>query len=157
MNLLIAWNRTESRGRVVSTPASYSGGSGFKYRPLHRLSWLEFFVAVISPCRLQPLPSTSFKIHHSLVTPSFDTIVWVTQMRRSINYEQTIAWNAFVCHVGIDSCMSGISGTSYSGTRMVQWWWGVQASGAVSCSQQSRGQPKCVAIPQLRDAVLRSV
>jgi hypothetical protein len=29
---------TERRGCVVSTPASYSGGPGFKYRPGHRLS-----------------------------------------------------------------------------------------------------------------------
>jgi hypothetical protein len=35
---------TESRGRLFSTPASYSGGPGFKSRPGDRLSRLRFFV-----------------------------------------------------------------------------------------------------------------
>jgi hypothetical protein len=35
---------TERRSRVVSTPASYSGDTGFKFRPGDRLFWLRFFV-----------------------------------------------------------------------------------------------------------------
>jgi hypothetical protein len=31
-------NFIERRGRVVNTPASHSGGLGFKYRPGYRLS-----------------------------------------------------------------------------------------------------------------------
>jgi hypothetical protein len=34
--------RIERHGRVVSTPASYSGSPGFKSRPGYRLSWLFF-------------------------------------------------------------------------------------------------------------------
>jgi hypothetical protein len=39
---------------VFSTPALYSVGPGFKYRPRHRLSWLKFFVVFVSPCRRIP-------------------------------------------------------------------------------------------------------
>jgi hypothetical protein len=34
---------TEHCSRAVNTPASYSGGPGFKSRPGDRLSWLEVF------------------------------------------------------------------------------------------------------------------
>jgi hypothetical protein len=34
---------------VVNTPASYSGGSGFKSWPRDRLSWLRFLVVFLSP------------------------------------------------------------------------------------------------------------
>jgi hypothetical protein len=37
---LLTWS-TERRGPVVSTPASYSWGHGFKSRPGDRLSWLR--------------------------------------------------------------------------------------------------------------------
>jgi hypothetical protein len=40
---LILHHITERRGRVVSTPASYSGGPGLKSRPGDRLSWQEAF------------------------------------------------------------------------------------------------------------------
>jgi hypothetical protein len=42
---------TEPRGRVVNTPASYSGGPGFKSPSRDRLSWLSFIVGFISPSR----------------------------------------------------------------------------------------------------------
>jgi hypothetical protein len=45
---------TGRRGRVVSTPASYSGGPGFKSRPGDRLYWLRFFVVFLSPSRKMP-------------------------------------------------------------------------------------------------------
>jgi hypothetical protein len=45
---------TERRGRVVNTPASYSGDQGFRSRPGDRLSCLRFFVVSISPSRRMP-------------------------------------------------------------------------------------------------------
>jgi hypothetical protein len=45
---------TERRGRVVSTPASYSGDPGLKYRPGDRLILTEGFVVFLSPCRKIP-------------------------------------------------------------------------------------------------------
>jgi hypothetical protein len=37
-----ARNFTERRGRVVNTPDSYLGGTGFKSLPVDRLSWQRF-------------------------------------------------------------------------------------------------------------------
>jgi hypothetical protein len=58
---------TEHRGQVVSTPALYSRGNGFKSWDQDRLSWLRAFMVFLS-CqenagivpyiRPQPLPST---------------------------------------------------------------------------------------------------
>jgi hypothetical protein len=42
---------TERRGRVVKTPASYSGGSVLKYGPGDRLPWLRGFVIFLSLSR----------------------------------------------------------------------------------------------------------
>jgi hypothetical protein len=81
---------TESSGRVVNTPASYSGGPRFKSRPGDRLSWLRFFVVFSIPpgeCRestlkIRPrsLPTKSFQIHHySLVTLSSTLYGLVTE------------------------------------------------------------------------------
>jgi hypothetical protein len=63
-------NTTELRGRVVDTPASYSGGPEFKYWPGHRLSWLRFSW-FFCPCRRielnvrpWPLLSKSFPSFH---------------------------------------------------------------------------------------------
>jgi hypothetical protein len=39
---------TERRGRVVNTPVSYSRRPRFKYRHWDRLSWLRFFVVLLS-------------------------------------------------------------------------------------------------------------
>jgi hypothetical protein len=46
--------RTERRGPVVGTPASYSGGPAFKSRPGGRLSWLTFPVVFLIPLRQMP-------------------------------------------------------------------------------------------------------
>jgi hypothetical protein len=40
---------TKLLGRVVSIPASYSGGPGFKTRPRDRLSWQRGFKVFLSP------------------------------------------------------------------------------------------------------------
>jgi hypothetical protein len=42
---------TERHGRVVYTPASYSGGPGFKSRPRDRLSCPGFFMVFLGPSR----------------------------------------------------------------------------------------------------------
>jgi hypothetical protein len=61
----------------TNTPASYSGGPGHKYRPGDRISWV---FCGFSPgkcwdstfkCRSRARPSSSFPIHHLLITPSF--------------------------------------------------------------------------------------
>jgi hypothetical protein len=52
---------TERRGRVVSTPASYLGGPGFKSWPGDRLSWLRFFVVFLSRSRRMPPTLDFFK------------------------------------------------------------------------------------------------
>jgi hypothetical protein len=45
---------TERRGGKFNTPASYSGGPGFKSRPGDRLSCLRFFVVSLIPSRILP-------------------------------------------------------------------------------------------------------
>jgi hypothetical protein len=45
---------TEHRDLVVSTRSSDSGGPGFKSRPGDRLSWLRFFLVLLSPSRHIP-------------------------------------------------------------------------------------------------------
>jgi hypothetical protein len=42
---------TQRHGRVVSTPAFYSGGPGFTFRAWDRLSWPRFFVGFLRPSR----------------------------------------------------------------------------------------------------------
>jgi hypothetical protein len=67
---------------VVNTPASYSGGPGFKHRPGNRLSRLRYFVVfsgIPGKCRdlkigTRQLPSSFFSVLHSPVTLSFDTL-----------------------------------------------------------------------------------
>jgi hypothetical protein len=46
-NLLV----TERCGGVVRISAAYSGGPGFQSRPRDRVSWLRFFVVLLSPSR----------------------------------------------------------------------------------------------------------
>jgi hypothetical protein len=68
---------TKRRGRVVNTPASYSGGVRFKSRAKDWLSGLRIFVGFLSPSRLiveyepkirpRPILSKSLPIHHSLI------------------------------------------------------------------------------------------
>jgi hypothetical protein len=70
--------RSLLRGRVVNTPASYSGGLRFECRCGDELSMLRFFVGFLSPSgecrdnnlesRVWPLPSISFAIYQSLIT-----------------------------------------------------------------------------------------
>jgi hypothetical protein len=45
---------TERRGRVVNTPASYSGGRRFESRPQRPLKLIEFFVVFLSSSMLMP-------------------------------------------------------------------------------------------------------
>jgi hypothetical protein len=76
---------TERRGRVVNTYLSYSGGPGFKSRLGDPLAGFTFFVVfpqflqanagMVPKIRQRPLPSKSFPIHHSLITPLFDAIL----------------------------------------------------------------------------------
>jgi hypothetical protein len=47
----ISTTPAECRCRVVKTPASYSGGPGFKSRPGDRLFWLRLFVVFLNPYR----------------------------------------------------------------------------------------------------------
>jgi hypothetical protein len=96
---------TELLGPVVNTSASYSGGSSLKNRPVDLLSWLKFFVVFLSPSRqmpeghlkirLRPLPSKSFSIPHSLISFSFDSIIWAIE-KASLNKLQINKTNNFV-------------------------------------------------------------
>lgn len=65
------------------TPDLYSGGPDLKCRPGGRISCLRFSCFVSHSRQIsgehlkikpQPLPSTSFSIHYSLITPSFRSI-----------------------------------------------------------------------------------
>jgi hypothetical protein len=51
VRLLTYTKSTERRAPVGSTPASYSGGSGFKSRPGDRLSWHRLLAVFICPSR----------------------------------------------------------------------------------------------------------
>jgi hypothetical protein len=70
--------KTKRRGRVVSIPASYSGGPGIKSRLGDRLSWSTFFIIHPDKCRNSTLNySTADSFHilsNSLITLSFDCI-----------------------------------------------------------------------------------
>jgi hypothetical protein len=46
--------RTDHHGRVVNTPASYSGDPGFQSWPGDRLSLLRIFVVPLSPSKRMP-------------------------------------------------------------------------------------------------------
>jgi hypothetical protein len=59
---------TEHRGRVVSIPASYSGGPGFKSRPEDRLSWLTF--AWFSSIRSGEYRGSTLKLGHDRFLPN---------------------------------------------------------------------------------------
>jgi hypothetical protein len=107
------WRRVgdrRCRGQVANTSASYSGGRGFKPRAGDRLYWLRFFVifhrlsrhilGLHLEIRPLPLPSTSFQIYISLITPSLDIIFWVTE-KASLNKLQNRHKAALVRDVGI--------------------------------------------------------
>jgi hypothetical protein len=79
---------------VVSTPASYSGGTELKSRPGDRLSWLRFFVVSLNPpgkcqdrmkIKPRPIPSASFPIHLSL----FHSTIYILSEKESLNELQT--------------------------------------------------------------------
>jgi hypothetical protein len=53
-SIVIFMLRTESRGRGVTSPASYLGGPRFKSQLGDRLSWLMVFVTITSPSRKIP-------------------------------------------------------------------------------------------------------
>jgi hypothetical protein len=90
----------ERRGRVVSTPASYSGVPGFTSRPGNRLSWLRPFVVFLSlsrrmpgylKIRPRPLPTKSFQfiiIHLSPYNQCY--IVQLLKNHRKINNQTTL-------------------------------------------------------------------
>jgi hypothetical protein len=76
---------TERHGQVVSTPASYSGGPGFKSRLGDRSSWLNLSRLSSAPpnkyrdsrlLRIRPrrLPSISFPNYYLLIILLFDAI-----------------------------------------------------------------------------------
>jgi hypothetical protein len=83
---------TERLGPVGNTPASYSGGPGFKFRDGDRLSLLRFFrsfsqslqanAGIVLKITHRPLPSTSVQIHYSSVIVSLNAI---TEKRRQTN------------------------------------------------------------------------
>jgi hypothetical protein len=52
--ILIWWWRTERRGQVVSTPASYFGSPCFKCGLGHRLSWLRVFMVFLCSSKQCP-------------------------------------------------------------------------------------------------------
>jgi hypothetical protein len=73
------------RSQVVITPASYSGGPGFKFLPEDRLpslthcsfsffSFLQINAGIVPWIRSRPLPSISISIHYSLIILSLDGI-----------------------------------------------------------------------------------
>jgi hypothetical protein len=86
---------TERRGRVVSTPTSYSWGPGLKSPPGDWLTWPSIFVVFSVPAckfwdstlsiRLEPLAAIYIPIHHSLIL-SFDAVLseLLTGMLRSV-------------------------------------------------------------------------
>jgi hypothetical protein len=55
---VLQYSSTKRHGRIVSTPALYSGGPVFKSWSRDWLSWLSFFVVLLSPCKtnVQTLP-----------------------------------------------------------------------------------------------------
>jgi hypothetical protein len=84
--------RTEGCGRVVSTPASYSGGPGLKSRPGNRLSSFEVFrdfsqffqinIRRETSIRPRQFPSTSFPIQDSPITLSSTLFSQLLRKRR---------------------------------------------------------------------------
>jgi hypothetical protein len=79
---------TKRGGRVVNSPASYSGGPAFKSRPQVWLSDLRFLVAFLSPSRLMPgyylkLGHDRFVPNPFLFTLSFDPIIIVCVTEKS--------------------------------------------------------------------------
>jgi predicted SAM-dependent methyltransferase len=49
--ILQSMPKTEFRGQVFNTPASYSGGPGFNSRPDTRIYKLRFFMVLLIPSR----------------------------------------------------------------------------------------------------------
>jgi hypothetical protein len=67
----------EHRGRMVITPASYSGDPGFKSWPGKQQSRLRFFVVLLSPSR--QVPEQGLKLGHELFHPHlllFIILIW---------------------------------------------------------------------------------
>jgi hypothetical protein len=87
---------TEGCGRVVNTPALYSGGSVFTSWPGERLSWLRLFVVFLGPLRRMLRDNTlakaaSFQIFSYLsftYSPSIlRYIILVTERASLTNYK----------------------------------------------------------------------
>jgi hypothetical protein len=57
---------TDGCGRMVGNPASYSAGLAWKCRPGNRSSFV--ITGMVPNIIQQPLPSASFRVHHSLIT-----------------------------------------------------------------------------------------
>jgi hypothetical protein len=76
--------KTKCRGRVVNTPASYSGCPGFKSQPRRPATLIEGFVVLFSPSTQMPryylkitpqlLPTKSFPNHHHLLITLSSTL-----------------------------------------------------------------------------------
>jgi hypothetical protein len=98
---------TERRARVVTTPASYSGGAGLKCRPQRPAMLTDLFpgfhhylqanAGIVPYIRPRPLPTKSFPIHlHSLITILSTLYSLVTEKkRRKINYQPSCSRHVF--------------------------------------------------------------
>jgi hypothetical protein len=83
---------TELCGQVVSTPASYTGGSGLKSLSRDRLSWnfsgfsqsLQPNAGIIISVRPRQFSSTSLVVHNSHISHLFDAISYSLSHGRSI-------------------------------------------------------------------------
>jgi hypothetical protein len=64
---------TERRGWVVNTPASYSGGQTFTFRPGDRLSWLRFSW-FLSARTVKCLDSASKLCHYRFLLSPFQSV-----------------------------------------------------------------------------------
>jgi hypothetical protein len=74
---------TDRRGRVVNTPAWYSGGPGFKSLPGDRLPRLRFFMFFsVPPGKLR---KTALKLGHGRFIPHyFQSIIHLSSCHRTL-------------------------------------------------------------------------
>jgi hypothetical protein len=74
---------TERGGLLDDTPASCSGGLGFKSRPEDRLFWLSVFVVFFSPSR--QMPGLFLKLDHDRFLPhNFQFIIHVSSVHSTL-------------------------------------------------------------------------
>jgi hypothetical protein len=88
---------TGCRGRVVNTPATYSGRSGFKSRPKDRLSWQVFlWFSSVSPGKCQ---DCTLKLgHNRILLNPFHFIIHLSPFhskQKSLSYWKSVVKQTF--------------------------------------------------------------